>query len=195
MKLLVGLGNPGEEYQRTRHNVGWRLAEAFADRHRIALDQKKWNARYGVGEVEGERVGIVLPHTYMNLAGEAAGPAMRFFKVALADVVALHDELDLPFGRLMLKLGGSSGGHNGLKSLTRHLGGPDYLRLRLGIGRPPPQWDAADYVLARFSGAEERELQELVVRGVETLDLVLERGAAAAMNVVNRRDAGLREGS
>ena len=188
MKLLVGLGNPGAEYERTRHNVGVRAALAFAARHGFAVDGKKWNARYGVGEVGGEKVVVLLPQTYMNLSGEAAGPAMRFFKVELSDVVALHDELDLPLGRLMLKAGGGSAGHNGLKSLTQHLGGPDYLRLRIGIGRPPPKWDVADYVLAGFTGAEEAELDEVLARSVEALDLLVEKGTTAAMNAVNRKE-------
>lgn len=188
MKLLVGLGNPGAQYERTRHNIGFRAVEELARRHRIALESRKWNAVYGVGEVAGEKVCLLLPQTYMNLSGEAAGPAMRFFKVELGDVVALHDELDLPFGRLMLKKGGGSAGHNGLKSLTQHLGGPDYLRLRIGISRPPPKWDVANYVLANFTGAEEAELDDVVGRCADAIELIIRIGAAAAMNAVNRKE-------
>jgi PTH1 family peptidyl-tRNA hydrolase len=190
MKLLVGLGNPGAQYERTRHNVGFRAVEAFARRHRIALDGRKWNAVWGSGEVAGEKVALVLPQTFMNLSGEAAGPAQRFFKVAPADTVAVHDELDLPFGRLMLKQGGGSAGHNGLKSLTQHLGGPDYLRLRIGVDRPPPQWDTANYVLANFTGSEEKALDEVLDRAVDGLDLWLAQGTTAAMNAVNRKAPG-----
>lgn len=188
MKLLVGLGNPGAQYERTRHNVGFRAVEAFAQRHRIALGSKKWGAVYGVGEVAGEKVCVLLPQTFMNLSGEAAGPAMRFFKLSVEDVVAVHDELDLPFGRLMLKKGGGSAGHNGLKSLTQHLGGPDYLRLRVGIDRPPASWDVADYVLSKFTGSEEAELDGVLDRVVEGVEAVLSKGAAAAMNAVNRKE-------
>lgn len=189
MKLIVGLGNPTAQYERTRHNVGFRAAEELARRFRIALDQKKWNAVYGVGEVRGERVVILEPQTYMNLSGEAAGPAMRFFKVASEDVVALHDELDLPLGRLQLKKGGGSAGHNGLKSLTQHLGGPDYLRLRIGVSRPPPKWDTANYVLANFTGAEEKTLEDVLARAADAVELLCEVGALQAMNQVNRKDA------
>ena len=186
MKLIVGLGNPGAQYERTRHNIGFRAVEAFAARHRIALDGRKWNAVWGAGEAYGEKVVLLLPQTYMNLSGEAAGPAQRFFKVAPSDVVAVHDELDLPLGRLMLKKGGGSAGHNGLKSLTQHLGGPDYLRLRLGVSRPPPNWQVADYVLAKFTGAEESQVAEVLDRAVEALDQLVEQGELAAMNAVNR---------
>jgi PTH1 family peptidyl-tRNA hydrolase len=187
MKLFVGLGNPTAQYERTRHNVGFRAIERFAASHRIALDGKKWNAVYGVGQAGGEKVALVLPQTFMNLSGEAVGPALRFFKIALEDVVAVHDELDLPFGRLQLKKGGGSAGHNGLKSLTQHLGGPDYLRMRVGIARPPPKWDVAAYVLANFSGAEESQLDEVLDQTVAGLDLLIEKGVVAAMNAVNRK--------
>jgi PTH1 family peptidyl-tRNA hydrolase len=188
MKLLVGLGNPGAQYERTRHNVGFRVLEQLAARHRIALDGRKWNAVYGTGDVGREKVCLLLPQTFMNLSGEAAGPAMRFFKAGLPDTVAVHDELDLPFGRLMLKQGGGSAGHNGLKSLTQHLGGPDYLRLRVGISRPPPRWDVANYVLANFSGAEEAELDDVLAKACDALEAWIEKGASAAMNAVNRKE-------
>jgi PTH1 family peptidyl-tRNA hydrolase len=187
MKLLIGLGNPGAQYERTRHNVGFRAVEAFAARHRIALTGKKWNAVYGTGEAAGQKVAVLLPQTFMNASGEAAGPAMRFFKVEPADTVAVHDELDLPLGRLMLKLGGGAAGHNGLKSLTSHLGGPDYLRLRVGVDRPPPKWETASYVLANFTGAEEKVLDDVLGRVVDGLDLWLSQGTLAAMNVLNRK--------
>jgi len=190
MKLIVGLGNPTAQYERTRHNVGFRAAEAIAGRARTRLAEKKWNAVYGVGVLAGERVVVLEPQTFMNLSGEAVGPAMRFFKVSPEDVVALHDELDLPFGRLQLKKGGGSAGHNGLKSLTQHLGGPEYVRLRIGVSRPPPKWDTANYVLANFTGAEEKALEDdVLIRCVEAAELLVEKGLTQAMNQVNRKDA------
>lgn len=186
MKLIVGLGNPTARYEETRHNVGFRLAERFARAHGIALEDRKWNAVLGTGTVAGEKVAVLLPQTYMNLSGEAAGPAARFYKVAPDEVIALHDELDLPFGRLMLKKGGGAAGHNGLRSLTQHLGGPDFLRLRVGVSRPPPQWDPADYVLGRFSTEEEQQLGPVLDRAVGALDTWLARGFVAAQNEVNR---------
>ncbi len=190
MKLFVGLGNPTAQYERTRHNVGFRAAEQFARAHGISLDGKKWNGLYGVGQAKGEKIAILLPQTYMNLTGESAGPAMRFFKVAPEDVVALHDELDLPFGRLQMKKGGGSAGHNGLKSLVQHLGTPDFLRMRIGVSRPPPKWDTAAYVLANFTGAEESQLDDVLDRCSTGLELLIEKGAVAAMNEVNRKPEG-----
>lgn len=187
MKLIVGLGNPGQRYERTRHNVGFRVVEAFCDRHRIALDGRKWNAVWGQGAVGGEKVAVLEPQTFMNLSGESAGAAMRFFKLASDEVVAVHDELDLPFGRLQIKKGGGAAGHNGLKSLSTHLGGPDYLRLRVGIGRPPATWDVADYVLSKFTGVEDKELDDVVSRGAEALERLVTLGVTQAMNVVNQK--------
>lgn len=187
MKLVVGLGNPTARYERTRHNVGFRAAEQFARSHGIDLSERKWNAVLGTGNVRGEKVAVLLPQTYMNLSGEAVGPAARFWKVPPEDVIVLHDELDLPLGRLMLKKGGGHAGHNGLKSLAQHLGGPDFLRLRIGISRPPPKWDTADYVLSQFTGAEEKQLEEMLDRTVVALDLLLDSGLVAAMNEVNRK--------
>lgn len=187
MKLIVGLGNPGQRYLKTRHNVGFRVVEDFCERHRIALDGQKWNAVWGQGVVGGEKVVVIEPQTFMNLSGESAGAAMRFFKVAPVDVVAVHDELDLPFGRIQLKKGGGAAGHNGLKSLTSHLGGPDYMRLRVGITRPPAQWDVADYVLSNFDAVESKQLEDVVARASDALERIVIHGATAAMNVVNQK--------
>jgi PTH1 family peptidyl-tRNA hydrolase len=188
MKLIVGLGNPTAQYERTRHNVGFRAVEQLAADYRIPLDGRKWNAIYGTGDVRGEKVVLLMPQTYMNLSGESAGPAARFFKVPMEEVVALHDELDLPLGRLQLKRGGGNAGHNGLKSLTQHLGGPGFLRLRIGISRPPPQWDTAAYVLAKFTGDEERQLGDVLGRVSDGIGMLIEKGESAAMNAVNRKD-------
>jgi PTH1 family peptidyl-tRNA hydrolase len=187
MKLIVGLGNPTAQYERTRHNIGFRAVEHFGAAHRIRLDGRKWKAVYGAGEVEDEKVLLLLPQTYMNLSGEAAAEAARFYKVDVGDVVAVHDELDLPLGRLQLKRGGGSAGHNGLKSLVEQLGSPDFLRFRVGVSRPPPKWDAAAYVLAHFTGEEEKQLPAIFDRVSEGLELLIAKGASTAMNAVNRK--------
>lgn len=137
MLLLVGLGNPGQKYERTRHNVGFRVAEEVARATGAVLDQERWSALLGIGRLGREQVAIVLPQTYMNASGEAVGQAARFWKVAPQDIVVVHDELDFEFGRLGVKLGGGDGGHNGLKSLRNHLGSGETIRIRVGIGRPP----------------------------------------------------------
>jgi len=188
MKLVVGLGNPGPSYARNRHNVGFRVALRFAEAHRISVDTRKFGALVGLGVAFGEKVAVVLPQTFMNVSGEAVGPAMRFFKAAPAEVTVVHDELDLPFGAVRVKVGGGHAGHNGLRSLVQHLGGPDFVRVRVGISRPPPQWDSADYVLANFSGAEEAALPTVLDGALDGIDRVMRDGPIAAMNRLNRRD-------
>ena len=195
MRLLLGLGNPGAKYERTRHNLGFRIARLAAEKLGIALDQTRWNAELGMGSVRGERIGIVLPQTFMNLSGESAGHAARFWKVGPEGIVAVHDELDLALGRIQVKVGGGDGGHNGLKSLRQHLG-PDFVRVRFGIGRPPQGWDPADFVLAKFAPEEAELVEEQLPIAAEAAVAALLEGTAVAMNRFNRRpkDAGGEKG-
>ena len=186
MRLLVGLGNPGTKYERTRHNVGFRIARQAAETLGIALDQNRWHAVLGTGRIKGEQIAVMLPQTYMNASGESVGHAVRFWKVEPAALVVAHDELDLELGRIQVKLGGGDGGHNGLKSLRQHLG-PDFLRVRFGIGRPPPGWDPADFVLARFLPEDDAAVDELVPLAAQASVTALVEGAAVAMNRFNRR--------
>ena len=190
MRLLVGLGNPGPKYERTRHNVGFRVAEEAARVCGARLDQEKWGALYGVGRAGTEQLAVLLPQTFMNLSGEAVGQAARFWKVDLGSIVVAHDEIDLEFGRVQVKAGGGDGGHNGLKSLRQHLGGGDFLRVRVGVGRPPAQWDAADWVLAKFLPAEEKELEPVVGEAAQAALTAAVEGAQAAMNRFNRKAKG-----
>jgi PTH1 family peptidyl-tRNA hydrolase len=185
---LVGLGNPGSKYERTRHNVGFRAAEEAARACGASLDQDRWGAQYGIGRLSGQPIAIFLPQTYMNGSGEAVGPAARFWKVEPASVVVIHDELDFEFGRLGVKVGGGDGGHNGLKSLRQHLGTGDFTRIRLGIGRPPQAWDPADWVLSKFVPAEEEALQGpqgLLDLAAQAACAALTEGPQKAMNKFN----------
>jgi peptidyl-tRNA hydrolase, PTH1 family len=145
----------------------------------------------GRGRGRGEPIGVLLPQTYMNLSGESVAHAARFWKVGLEQIVVAHDELDLDFGRIQVKVGGGDGGHNGLKSLRQHLGA-DFVRVRFGIGRPPQGWDPADFVLAKFTPEEDAAVDELVPAAAEAAVAALLEGAAVAMNRFNRRpkDAG-----
>ena len=186
MRLLVGLGNPGPRYERTRHNVGFRIAEEAARKLGLALDQTRWNALLGSGRSKGEPIAVLFPQTYMNVSGESVGHAARFWKVELDRLVVAHDELDLEFGRIQVKVGGGDGGHNGLKSLRQHLGA-DFVRVRFGVGRPPQGWDPADFVLAKFSPEEESALAELVPAAADAAVAALLEGAAVAMNRYNKR--------
>ncbi|HKC59313.1 MAG TPA: aminoacyl-tRNA hydrolase [Myxococcales bacterium] len=195
MRILVGLGNPGAKYERTRHNLGFRIARLAAEKLGVALDQTRWNAVLGTGRAKGEQIAIVLPQTFMNLSGESVGHAARFWKADLGQLVVAHDDLDLDLGRVQVKVGGGDGGHNGLKSLRQHLGA-DFVRVRSGIGRPPQGWDPADFVLARFAEEEEKVAEEMVPIAADAAVTALLDGAAAAMNRFNRRpkEAGGKKG-
>jgi len=187
MKLLVGLGNPGEEYVRSRHNVGFMVADRVADLAHTRFLARKFASELAEARLGSERVWIMKPQTYMNSSGEAVGAALRFWKLALKDLVVVHDDLELEAYRVQLKVGGGHGGHNGLRSVNAHLGAPDYARVRIGVGRPPPRVDPIDFVLGSFPKAEEAELADCVSRASEAARLAVELGAQKAMNQVNRR--------
>ena len=187
MKLLVGLGNPGPEYARTRHNVGFLVADEVARMAGAGFTLKKFGAEIAEAVAGGERFWIVKPQTYMNHSGEAVGAAMRFWKLDVADLVVVHDDLELDSFRVQVKVGGGHGGHNGLKSVNAHVGTPDYARVRVGVGRPPAQVDPADWVLGRFPRSEDREVLDVVERGAAAARAVVVDGAAKAMNEFNRR--------
>ncbi len=194
MKLVVGLGNPGDGYARTRHNVGFLVADRLARQLGAQFSVEKFAAELAEGRCGAERVWIMKPRTYMNKSGESVGPALRFWKLGLDDLVVVHDDLELDPFRVQLKVGGGHGGHNGLKSVNAHAGGPDYARVRVGVGRPPPRMDPADYVLGKFAKGEEAELEDCLERATEATRLAVELGAARAMNQVNRRARAAEQG-
>jgi PTH1 family peptidyl-tRNA hydrolase len=191
MWLLVGLGNPGAEYAGNRHNVGFQVADELARRAGLA---SAWRGKFGgmlaSGEVAGSKVALLKPMKYMNVSGEVVQPATAFLKLSPAEIVVVHDELDLPLGRLQVKLGGGTAGHNGLRSIAQYLGSPDFLRVRVGIGRPE-RGDPADYVLANFSKAEQKEIAVSIVEAADAVELVIKEGIMAAMNRFNRRKDSL----
>jgi PTH1 family peptidyl-tRNA hydrolase len=183
--LVVGLGNPGKEYARNRHNVGFMVADLVAERigakfgrHKRAVAEVA-EGRLGIG---GPRVVLAKPLTYMNLSGGPVTALAQFYKIPPDQIVALHDELDLPYGQVRAKIGGGEGGHNGLRSMSRSLATKDYARVRFGIGRPPGRQDPADYVLSDFSAAERKELEFLVDRAVDVTEAVVVRGVEWAQN-------------
>jgi peptidyl-tRNA hydrolase, PTH1 family len=154
LKLVVGLGNPGEGYARTRHNVGFLVADRLARALGAEWTVRKFAAELAEGRSGQEKVWIMKPQTYMNHSGESVGPALRFWKLGLEDLVVVHDEIELEPFRIQLKVGGGDSGHNGVKSVNAHVGGRDYARVRVGVGRPPPVVDPADYVLGRWKKAD-----------------------------------------
>ncbi|GGH88022.1 PTH1 family peptidyl-tRNA hydrolase [Pullulanibacillus pueri] len=170
MKLIAGLGNPGSEYIHTRHNIGFEVVEKLAEEHRIPMNRSKFNALYGKGTIHGEEVLLVKPLTYMNLSGEAIGPMMSYFKIPIEDILIIYDDLDLAVGKLRLRLKGSAGGHNGMKSIIQHVGSTEFKRLRFGIGRPPGRQPVVDYVLKKFSKEEDPVVESVVEKAVKACE-------------------------
>jgi len=172
-KLVVGLGNPGEKYERTRHNVGWMVLDALAKRLGVEFSREKFNGLYGEAFVNGEKVFLLKPLTYMNRSGDCVGKFARFFKVEPGSVVAVYDDLDLPLGTLRFKPKGSSGGHRGVESLIAALGTKEFPRLRVGIGRPATKEEVVNFVLSPFSEEEWPVIEEAVEKGAQCLELYL----------------------
>ena len=190
MKLICGLGNPGREYQHHRHNVGFMVVDELCRRARADLAQEKFEARIGQGTLGRERVVFLQPQTFMNDSGFALAQAIRFYKVDLDDVLVVHDELDLPFGRIQVKRGGGPGGHNGLRSIVEQLGEEGFTRIRFGIGKPEgPNAKArvVGHVLSSFNAEEEQSLRELIVRAADAAETWVRDGLSVAMNRCNRR--------
>lgn len=181
--LVVGLGNPGPRYARTRHNVGFLVAETLAERvgERFTL-HKKSGADLLQARLDGRRVLIAKPRSFMNVSGRPVAALANFFSVPLTEVVLVHDELDLPFGAIKLKRGGGEGGHNGLRSVSQALTTKDYLRVRFGVGRPPGRQDPAAYVLQPFAAPERAEVPVLVGQAADAVELVLRAGLESAQN-------------
>ena len=181
MKIIAGLGNPGPKYAANRHNIGFMAVDALYRKHSFGAWSKKFKAEISEGEIAGEKVLLMKPQTFMNLSGEAVGEAMRFYKLGPGDIIAIHDELDLPAGKVKLKLGGGHGGHNGLKSLDAHCG-RDYKRLRLGIGHPGAKELVHNHVLGDFSKADQSWLDPLMYDIALNAELLFEGDGSKFMN-------------
>jgi PTH1 family peptidyl-tRNA hydrolase len=180
--LIAGLGNPGPAYAGNRHNAGFLVADVLAARTGTRFRASKFRTVAAEGRLAGLSVVIIKPLTFMNDSGAAVGGTSGFYRLGAGQIVVVHDELDLPFGTIRLKLGGGDNGHNGLRSVTAHLGTRDYYRVRIGIGRPPGRMDPAAYVLRDFSAAERRELPLLLDRAADAVEMLLASGLVAAQN-------------
>jgi PTH1 family peptidyl-tRNA hydrolase len=180
--LVVGLGNPGPEYVKNRHNAGRMVVELLAGRMGARFKRHRARADIAEGVLAGVPVTLAIPRSYMNVSGGPVAALRDFYKIPPDQIVVVHDELDVPFGDIRLKLGGGAGGHNGLRSVTAALGSPDYYRVRLGIGRPPGRMDPATFVLRDFSAAERKELPLLVERSADAVEALLTGGIGAAQN-------------
>ena len=190
LRMVVGLGNPGPEYARNRHNAGFQVVDVLAERHHLTWDGFQKRARTVMGRIAmpgGQMVRVLLgkPMTYMNVSGESVAPLAAWYKVAPENLLVVCDDLDLPIGRIRLRSGGGSGGQRGMQSIIRLVGSEAFPRLRVGIGRPPGQMDPADYVLQNFSSAQEEEMQIVRQRAADAIELWLAEGIEAAMNRCN----------
>jgi PTH1 family peptidyl-tRNA hydrolase len=180
--LVVGLGNPGPEYAGTRHNAGHMVVDLLAKRMGVRFKANRTRNDVADGRLAGVPVTLAKPRTYMNVSGGPVAAIAAFYKIPQERIVVVHDELDIPFGAVRLKLGGGDNGHNGLRSVTQALGTHEYHRTRIGLGRPPGRMDAAAFVLRDFSAAERKELPLLIDRGADAVETLLSKGLAAAQN-------------
>ncbi len=193
IKLIVGLGNPGREYQKTRHNLGFVCLNHFARTHGIRLDKRKGGARTGAGDLAGRPVVLARPQTYMNRSGQAVNRLVRSLNIPAENLLVIYDEMDLPLGKIRIRGGGGSGGHNGVKSLAAELGSQDFLRVRVGIGRPPgggqglTEADAGviDYLLSDFTPDEMETVTGVLPLVSEAVTCLIEEGLTVAMNKYN----------
>lgn len=184
--LIVGLGNPGKEYENTRHNIGFQVVDELAAAYGLKFDTKKSKAKYADGIIRGKRVILAKPQTYMNLSGNAVKGLMDFFKIPIENIIIVVDHLDVPLGTLRIRPKGGSGGQNGLKHIIQQLGNTqDFARIRLGISRPPGNMNPAKYVLRPFKGDEEILARETVGRAIKAIEIWLEDGIDQAMNQQN----------
>jgi len=184
--LVAGLGNPGREYERTRHNAGWLVLDELARRH-----GSTWRSKFSGSLAEmrlGDlRLALLKPETYMNESGRSVGAAVRFFKVEPEQVLVVHDDVDLEEGRLQARAGGGLAGHNGLRSIVAHLKSPDFVRVRIGVGKPPGRQDGADHVLRRPSRAEQADFDITIQEAADAVEAILAEGPEAAMTRFNAR--------
>ena len=189
MWLIVGLGNPGSKYENTRHNIGFMVVDRLAQRAGVKLTTKKFNAQFGSHVLGGSKLLLSKPQTYMNCSGDSVQPMAAFHKIVSTRIVIIHDELDLPFGCVRIKQSGGHAGHNGLRSISARLGGGDYPRVRVGIGRPAHGDNVTAHVLGAFNSVERANLEAVIERTCEAVETLLDEGVVAAMNSVNGQPA------
>ena len=188
VEMVVGLGNPGRQYENTRHNVGFRVVDRLAAKFSVVLQDRKFKASWGTGIIDGRKTVLIKPLTYMNLSGEAVGEISRYFGIAAAGLLVIHDDLDIPCGRIRIARNGGPGGHKGISSIIDHLGTREFLRIKLGIGRPIHGEPVESFVLQTSYAEDAPAMEEMIETGVEASLAVLASGIEAAMNRYNRRN-------
>ena len=193
MKLIVGLGNPGRSYTHNRHNIGFMCISHFARAQGIQFDKKTGQARVGMGEIAGDKLVLARPQTYMNLSGQAVSRLVKRFKIAMNDLLIIHDDLDLPLGKIRIRPGGSAGGHKGIESIIACIGSRDFYRIKVGIGRPgvfegsarDKEAEVIDYVLSDFAAGEKETVTKIIAEVAEAITCLLTEGLTPAMNKYN----------
>lgn len=186
MYLIVGLGNPSAKYDKTRHNVGFDVIDALADKYHIEVKEKKAKALCGSGYIGGQKVLLVKPQTYMNLSGESVAPLLDYYKLDPAeDLIVVYDDINLEPGFIRIRKKGSAGGHNGIKDIIAKTGSDQFSRVKVGVGKKPDNWDLADFVLSRFSKEERGQLEEAIVDTVDALECMIQDETDEAMNRYN----------
>lgn len=188
MYIIAGLGNPTKQYEKTRHNAGFDTIDMIADKYQIEMNESKYKAVCGRGIIAGQKVLLVKPQTFMNNSGESIGAFLRFYKLDPAEqLLVIYDDISLEPGNIRIRLKGSAGGHNGIKSIIAHAGTQEFARIKIGVGQKPKEWDLADYVLGHFSKAERAEVEEAMKDAAAAVELILSDDAGQAMNIYNKK--------
>lgn len=188
MYIIVGLGNPGKEYQNTRHNIGFDVIDVIAEQEHISVTEKKHKALIGKGVIAGQKVILAKPQTYMNLSGESVRSLLDYYKAdETEELLVISDDISLPPGQLRIRKKGSAGGHNGLKNIIAHLGHDTFQRIKMGVGEKPKGYDLADYVLGHFDKSDRELMEQAAKEAADAVRMILTEGADAAMNRYNRK--------
>jgi PTH1 family peptidyl-tRNA hydrolase len=187
MYLIAGLGNPGQQYAGTRHNIGFMMLDHFVEKNNLTFTDSKWKALVSKAVIWDESVVLLKPQTFMNLSGMAVAQAVNFYKLQPANIIVIHDDLDMEFGRLKIVSGGGDGGHKGIRSIIEHLGTKNFPRIKIGIGRPPTPVPPDKYVLSTFNSEEKKMIEQKMSLVIEGLRVSLQQGISAAMTFINRK--------
>lgn len=189
MYLIAGLGNPTKQYEHTRHNIGFDTITYLADHYHISMNTKKFQGICGNGYIEGQKVLLLMPQTYMNLSGQSVSEAAAFYKLdPAAEVIVIYDDIALEPGNIRVRKKGSAGGHNGIKNIIAHLGTQEFQRIRIGVGEKPKEYDLADYVLGRFSAEDRKLVEEAFANAADAVRLMVQGKTDEAMNLYNRKE-------
>ncbi len=189
MYLIAGLGNPTKQYEHTRHNIGFDTITYLADHYHISMNTKKFQGICGSGYIEGQKVLLLMPQTYMNLSGQSVSEAAAFYKLdPAAEVIVIYDDIALEPGNIRVRKEGSAGGHNGIKNIIAHLGTQEFQRIRIGVGEKPKEYDLADYVLGRFSAEDRKLVEEAFANAADAVRLMVQGKTDEAMNLYNRKE-------